>query len=62
MEDRYDNWEPLFEIERANARLIAAAPDLLERAKALLANWENGNISGYVQSLAKTVAKAEGED
>jgi hypothetical protein len=41
------------------ARLIAAAPELLEHARALIDNWENGNISGYIQSLAATVAKAQ---
>jgi len=43
----------------ANARLIAAAPDLLEQAKALITNWENGNLSPYIQSLQEAVNKAE---
>ncbi len=57
---RKDAEDVMARITGGNARLIAAAPYLLERAKALLANWENGNISGYIQSVANAIAEAEG--
>lgn len=43
----------------ANARLIAAAPDLLEAAKDLLAAKDKTNQS-LRDALAKAIAKAEG--
>lgn len=45
----------------ANARLIAAAPDLLAGAKILLAAWEDdGQDSHAADSLRAAIAKAGG--
>ena len=54
-----------FDIEAANARLIAAAPELLEALKILTAEIEN-NVPGYHQSpciltARAAIRKAEGE-
>lgn len=48
-----DNWN-------ANSCLIAAAPDLLEAAKEMLAAW-NKRKAVDATRLAKAVAKAEGK-
>jgi hypothetical protein len=51
-----DPWE-------ANARLIAAAPDLLLAAKAIIYTDERGQGVGYAEAmtaLAAAIAKAEG--
>lgn len=48
---------------RANARLIAAAPDLLEAARAALTEMLTPNAD-YLEAIAKVraaIAKAEGE-
>ena len=50
---------------RANARLIAAAPDLLKAAKALLARWptdqhEGSPLKDEADALRAAVLKAEG--
>lgn len=47
---------------RANARLIAAAPDLLKALKAMLEVWEHGGIYDYPIGKARAaIAKATGE-
>ena len=45
----------------ANARLIAAAPDLLEAAESVIATWERGDLAGAVCALDEAIAKAKGE-
>lgn len=51
----------------ANARLIAAAPDLLEAAKAILQAWQDSpkshqpHWSKAVNAAAHAIRKAEGE-
>ena len=57
-------YSPVFDKEYlANARLIAAAPDLLEACKAMMASPEN-DMKEYVaiQLIEKAIAKAEGEE
>ena len=44
----------------ANARLIAAAPDLYEACKAIVRNWEKGDLAGAARECANAIAKAEG--
>lgn len=50
----------------ANARLIAAAPDLLETAKAVVERWdsplwrEQEHTSTFINRLRAAIAKAEG--
>lgn len=46
---------------QANARLIAAAPDLLKDAKDVVSAWENGDLAEAVRWLSATIAKAEGK-
>lgn len=50
------------EIQQANARLIAAAPDLLDALKAVL-DFKAGHIplDALVEIAARNIAKAEGE-
>lgn len=47
----------------ANARLIAAAPDLLEAAEQLITIWNNLAVAGNsnVGKLKKAIAKARGQ-
>lgn len=52
--------EPRNELDMANARLIAAAPDLLEACKVALECAETGNPYGWRNRLAGAIAKAEG--
>jgi hypothetical protein len=49
-------------IELANARLIAAAPELLDVAKAIAAEWQRSPNIPYPQreTLRAAIAKAEG--
>ena len=44
----------------ANARLIAAAPDLLEAAKGIINSIENGNGVVCYRALMAAIVKAEG--
>lgn len=51
----------------ANARLIAAAPELLEALKALCEDWKvmpemNGNIEGHFNEARAAIAKSEGAE
>lgn len=55
------------EVARANVRLIAAAPDLLEALKRLLANFSGGTEATHEpgcgcvwHEAAKAIAKSEG--
>jgi len=53
-----------WEMHKANARLIAVAPELLEvcnyALKTLMGiNYEPGNITISIERLAKAIAKAE---
>jgi len=46
----------------ANARLIAAAPDLLAALSAMLENWEFGGLQPYpIAQVRAAIAKALGE-
>jgi hypothetical protein len=45
----------------ANARLIAAAPDMLEAAEKVLARWERGDLAEAIRELAFAVSNARGE-
>ena len=50
-------------IAEANARLIAAAPTLLEAAKKCLEEWHQGCSSAVdVKRLEAAIAKAEGRE
>jgi hypothetical protein len=49
------------ETKRANAQLIAAAPDLLEACKAALAYFHDAK-AGPCEALRAAIAKAEGEN
>lgn len=50
----------------ANARLIAAAPDLLEACKAIMAHWRMNDEAYYKSDLAtdllQAISKAEGKE
>ncbi len=43
-----------------NARLLAAAPDLLAACKALVANWPGSTADELVLNCKAVIAKAEG--
>lgn len=47
-------------LSEGNARLIAAAPDLLEAGRLVLARWESGDLAEAVRLLGAAAAKAEG--
>jgi hypothetical protein len=53
---------PIVAVAEANARVIAAAPDLLDAARGLLASsWcENTKLISPFKELVAAVAKAEG--
>lgn len=59
----YSKWPIACEVEKANAKLIAAAPDLLEACKKLLKNgydWDmNENTFDAQQSAIEAINKAE---
>jgi hypothetical protein len=61
---RVEDWDTIpREQAEANARLIAAAPELLEALKAMLTNWEEAPAYGS-DAAAKAraaIAKATGE-
>jgi hypothetical protein len=45
-------------IWQANARLIAAAPDLLAASQAVIAAWHSGTFSDEAMTLRAAIAKA----
>lgn len=47
------------ETQEDDAALIAAAPDLLDAAKLVLATWEDGDLAKAVRSLQKVVDAVE---
>ena len=47
-------------VNAANARLIAAAPDLLAALRGLLPMWESGINEPWVTAAREAIAKAEG--
>jgi hypothetical protein len=49
------------EQQRANAHLIAAAPELLEAAEEVIANWETGDLAQAVRALDAAIASAKGD-
>lgn len=44
--------------DEANARLIAAAPDMLAAGRAVVAAWERGDLAAAVRSLNAAIARA----
>lgn len=58
-----DARKPSLEEGDANARLIAAAPDLLEAAELALASWFSGEVSEIHMEtvLRAAIAKAKGK-
>lgn len=61
--EHHKSWHQL--VTHPDARLIAAAPDLLEAAKNLLAMTEGQTIYNYMklqlEAVRAAIAKAEGE-
>ena len=45
-----------------NARLIAAAPELYDAARAVLDAWRGGDLAAAVRGLQSAVDKAEGKE
>ena len=45
----------------ADARLIAAAPDLLEALQEMIAHWNQGSFHPAVEQACTAIAKATGE-
>jgi hypothetical protein len=49
----------------ANAKLIAAAPEMLEALKMFEREWDDGNLrvsAGLAEAITKAIAKAEGRE
>jgi len=47
---------------KADAKLIAAAPDLLEALQKMLSTWEHGGTDAYpISEVRAAIAKATGE-
>jgi hypothetical protein len=46
--------------QSANARLIAAAPDLLRAAETVVSRWEKGDLAEAVRYLDAAIATAKG--
>jgi len=46
--------------EVANARLIAAAPDLLAACQSVIDSWERGDLAAAARQCAAAIAKATG--
>ena len=55
-----DGWTPLDKKTEANARLIAAAPDLLAACKNIQDNFDK-NLTEPMRIINEAVVKAEGE-
>lgn len=61
-------WEADANEQLANARLIAAAPDLLQAAKAVVERWdsprwkEQEHTGTFIDKLRAAIAKAEGDN
>jgi hypothetical protein len=57
-------WAEAYGGTEANARLIAAAPDLLEALKGMLGVWEEDPAYGHAsaEKARAAIAKAEGEN
>jgi len=55
------NGEQLDEKQKANIKLMAAAPELLEACKAIVNNWESGDLAHAANKCANAIAKATGE-
>lgn len=50
---------------KANARLIAAAPEMLEALKLFVAEWDDGNLrvsAGLAEAITRAIDKAEGRN
>jgi len=45
----------------ANARLIAAAPDLLAAAEKVIASWQSGDLAAAVRQLDAAIDLAKGD-
>lgn len=48
------------EEQEANARLIAASPELLEAAERVVIRWEKGDLAEAVRQLDVAIATAKG--
>jgi hypothetical protein len=48
--------------EIANARLIAAAPDLLAACRAVVERWESGDLAEATRMCAAAIAKTEARE
>ena len=46
---------------QANAHLIAAAPAMYEALRAIIKNWERGDLAAAVRQGAAALAQAEGK-
>ena len=46
--------------QEGNARLIAAAPDLLEAAEKVIASWESSDLAAAVRQLDAAIELAKG--
>ena len=46
--------------QAANARLIAAAPEMLKAAERVVSRWENGDLAEAVRELDVAIASARG--
>ena len=55
------NYTPRFDVDEPNAKLIAAAPDLLEALEGLLASVDHGLYGIAISRARKAIARARGE-
>jgi hypothetical protein len=54
------NEDQPWEEQEANARLIAASPELLEAAEKVVSRWEKGDLAEAVRELDAAIATAKG--